>query len=254
MDMQNQTKLKWVLKEIPNNAIVTIKWLENNGISKALKDVYKKSGWLKPLGTGAFVKLNDSYNLDSGLYAVQEQLGLSIHIGAASALSQKHNIRHNLDFGRKTQLFGARGEKPPKWFKVLFEDNYQLNLTTFLPKDMGLMEFDNGNFKTKVSSIERSILEMIYLAPDKTSIKEIYQLMELLVNLRPKDVQLLLENCSSIKVKRLFLYLAEKVNHSWVKRIELGKIDLGKGVREIVRSGGVWDKKYNIIINDIEAI
>lgn len=254
MSDQNETKLKYLLKEIPKNSIVTAKWLEKQGVFSSLKDKYKKSGWLKSLGTGAFVKLNDSYNLDSGLYAVQEQLELSIHIGGASALSQKHSLRHNLDFARKTQLFGKRGEKLPKWFKTLFEDSYQLNLTTFLPKDMGLMEFDNGNFKTKVSSIERAILEMIYLAPDKTSLNEVYQLMELLVNLRPKDVQLLLEKCSSIKVKRLFLYLAEKANHSWVKRIDLEKVDLGKGVREIVRSGGVWDKKYNIIINDIEAI
>ena len=34
-------------------------------------------------------------------------------------------------------------------------------------------------------------------------------------DLVPNQVQQLLEQCISVKVKRLFLYLAEKTNHSW---------------------------------------
>lgn len=253
MSMQKETKLQHILKEIPKDAIVTIKWLESKGISKSLKDIYKKNGWLTSVGTGAFIKLNDTYNLDSALYALQEQLGLSIHIGGASALSQKYNLRHNIDFNKETQLFGTRGEKLPKWFKDLFSKTYQLHSTTFLPKDLGFTESDNGNFKTRIPTQERAILELLYLTPDKASLKEAYQLMELLVNLKPKQVQTLLENCSSIKVKRLFLYLADKANHSWLKRIDLKKINLGSGVREIIK-GGSLDKKYNIIIDNIEAI
>ena len=42
-------------------------------------------------------------------------------------------------------------------------------------------------------------------------------------------------------------------NFNWFKRLNLTKINLGKGVREITK-GGKHNKKYNIIIGDIEEI
>jgi hypothetical protein len=64
---------------------------------------------------------------------------------------------------------------------------------------------------------------------------------------------MLLEKCNSVKVKRLFLYFAELSNHSWFKRLDLSKIDLGKGVREVTK-GGKYNQKYNIIIGDVKEI
>lgn len=66
-------------------------------------------------------------------------------------------------------------------------------------------------------------------------------------NLRPKLVQDLLEICSSIKVKRLFLCLAERIGHEWFHYLDLTKIDLGRGKRSIVK-GGRYDSKYQITI------
>lgn len=66
-------------------------------------------------------------------------------------------------------------------------------------------------------------------------------------NLRPKSVQELLENCSSIKVKRLFLYLAEKLKHPWLYFVDLFKVDLGSGKRSLVKNG-VYVDKYKITV------
>jgi hypothetical protein len=71
--------------------------------------------------------------------------------------------------------------------------------------------------------------------------------MEGLNNLPPKQVQALLEDCQSVKVKRLFLYMAEKANHSWFKQLDLSKLDLGSGKRSIVKSGVLIDK-YGITV------
>jgi hypothetical protein len=71
--------------------------------------------------------------------------------------------------------------------------------------------------------------------------------MEGLTNLRPKKIQELLEQCSSIKVKRLFLYMAEKAGHQWMQFLNVPKLNLGKGARTIVR-GGVYVSKYDISI------
>lgn len=71
--------------------------------------------------------------------------------------------------------------------------------------------------------------------------------MEGLNNLRPSQVQALLEQCNSVKVKRLFLYLAEKSDHEWVHHLQLEKINLGKGKRSVVK-GGAYNSKYQITV------
>ena len=60
-------------------------------------------------------------------------------------------------------------------------------------------------------------------------------------------VQSLLVACNSIKVRRLFLYLAEQHQHPWFERLDLSAIDLGVGNRSIV-SGGRLDSKYQITV------
>jgi len=91
------------------------------------------------------------------------------------------------------------------------------------------------------------MLECLHVAPEQMDLVECYHLMEGLVNLRPKLLQQLLEDCTSIKVKRLFLYLASKTSHQWLKFLDKSKIDLGKGDRSIV-PGGVYISAYQITV------
>lgn len=249
--MQNETNLNQILQKIPHGTVVTSSWLEKQGVSRSLRSSYKKYGWLKSFGNGAFLKLNDNVELDGSIYALQQQLDLSFHFGGVSALI-KLGINHNISFNRNIYIYGYRSEKIPNWFKGNYK-NIEIIKSEFLPKDIGLIDFDNKNFSIKISSQERAILEMLYLAPNKNSIKEIFQLLETMSVLKPKLLQELLEKCSNIKVKRVFLYMAEKLNYPWFKKLDLSKIDLGKGKRTIVK-GGKLDKKYNIVIGNIEEI
>ena len=90
-------------------------------------------------------------------------------------------------------------------------------------------------------------MECLYLAPNTQPLLEVYELMDGLNNLRPTSVQQLLEACTSIKVKRLFLYLAEKAGHQWLSYLDLERIDLGSGKRAIVK-GGSYVPKYQITV------
>ena len=45
---------------------------------------------------------------------------------------------------------------------------------------------------------------------------------------------------------------AEKINHPWFKKLNLGKIDLGSGKR-VVFENGILDKKYNITVPKDES-
>jgi hypothetical protein len=57
-----------------------------------------------------------------------------------------------------------------------------------------------------------------------------------------------------VKVKRLFLYLADKVGHDWLSYISLDKVDLGSGKRAIVNDG-VYVSKYQITVpKELEAV
>jgi hypothetical protein len=60
-------------------------------------------------------------------------------------------------------------------------------------------------------------------------------------------MQSLLEGCSSVKVKRLFMFLAERAGLPVVAKLARNRIDLGKGVRSIVPKGA-YVAKYEIVV------
>jgi hypothetical protein len=85
--------------------------------------------------------------------------------------------------------------------------------------------------------------------PKRQSYEEAVQVMESLTSLRPQVLQRLLENCTSVKTKRLFMHAAERTNHAWLKRLDLSKVDFGSG-RRTIHAGGHLDKKYDLVITD----
>ena len=90
-------------------------------------------------------------------------------------------------------------------------------------------------------------MELMYLVPTAQSFDEASKISEGLTTLRPQLLQNLLEECSSVKVKRLFLFMAEKHDHDWLHELNIDRINLGKGKRVIVEDGTL-DKKYKITV------
>ena len=77
-----------------------------------------------------------------------------------------------------------------------------------------------------ISSLERAAFEQFHLVGTKESFDESYKLLEGLTALRPKIIQALLRDCSSVKTKRLFLYVAEHLGYAWFRKLDLSKVDL----------------------------
>lgn len=111
----------------------------------------------------------------------------------------------------------------------------------------GLTEFQSGGFAITVSSPERAAMEMLHLVPGDVGFDEAQLIMENLLTLRPDVVQGLLMACRSVKVKRLFLYMAERHEQAWLSKLDLSKFDLGKGKRMIIPNGR-FDAKYQITV------
>lgn len=254
MNTERESKINTLLSTQPSGVVLCSAWLVEHGYSLDLQKQYKKSRWFDSIGTGALVRHGDQVDYLGGIYALQSQLGLGVHPAGKTALSLQGKS-HYLDLStKKIQLFGGKDDSLPLWFKKRdWRLNVECKLTGFLPPELGLVEINHKGFKIKVSSPPRAVMECLYLAPNYQPLLEVFELMEGLNNLRPATVQKLLESCTSVKVKRLFLYLADKAGHEWFSYIKLDKVDLGTGKRAIVNDG-VYVSKYQITVpKELEA-
>jgi len=248
MSLENEKKLNPLIADWPVGAVYATSWLKKSGFSDQLLNRYKKSHWLTSVGSGALKRAGDEVSYQGAVYALQKQLDSSIHVGAKTALALQGKA-HYLQLGNVTAtLFGGSEAKLPRWFnKADWNVKTDYYSTSFLPPELGLVDLELKTFTVKISSPARAIMECLYLAPDKQDLMECYELLESLTNLRPQQVQALLEACTSVKVKRLFLFLAERAKHSWFEYLDLTKIDLGAGKRSITPNG-VFNKKYQITV------
>lgn len=236
-----------MLQKLPKSVVATSQWLNQEGLGKRSAYKYEKiNHWLESLGTGAYKRYGDSVTWEGALHAIQTQLSLDIHVGARTALELQGKA-HNIGFGvDRSFLFTSTKADLPKWYKTQkWQTNIELIKTQFLKPDTALKELDMGGFKLRISSTERAILETLYLVPKEQDFQECYYLMEGLMDMRPKVLQSLLEECKSIKVKRLFLFMAERAKLPMLKKLDIGRIDLGSGKRVIV-PGGKFDPNYKI--------
>lgn len=248
MTTEKKSKINTLLSSLPPGIALTSTWLTKQGYGLDLQKQYKKSQWFNSIGTGALIRDGDRVDYLGGIYALQSQLGLSIHPGAKTALSLQGKAHYLALAENKVILFGTLGEKLPMWFdKHDWGISIGCKLSSFLPPELGLVEIEHKSFSVKVSSPARAIMECLHLAPKSQPLLEAYELMEGLNNLRPASVQKLLESCSSVKVKRLFLYMADKAGHEWLSYINMKKIDLGAGKRSIVE-GGIYIPEYRITV------
>ena len=140
-------------------------------------------------------------------------------------------------------IFMDRGVRVPAWFGRHYAGRFLMRKTSFIKGNHGI-ENDAG---CPVSSPERAILEFLLDVPARQLLNEAYQLLEMMMTLRPRLIEKLLSDCSSIKVKRLFFLLADDLNPPWWERVGKEEIDLGAGCRVIDKDGS-FNSKYNLVV------
>ncbi|MBI3296738.1 MAG: type IV toxin-antitoxin system AbiEi family antitoxin [Elusimicrobia bacterium] len=245
----SQGKLSQLLAEWPKGAVAVQSWFDEREIPRQLADRYCRFGWLRRIGRGAYARLHETVEWTGGLYALQQQLGLPLHAGGKTAL-ELQGYAHYLPMraGGVKWLFGPPKAKPPRWFlKRDWGDRPRCMATNLFQSSPGLALTKKKieDYEIRLSAPERAILELLDQLPESQGFEEAQQLMESLATLRPELVQQLLENCRSIKAKRLFLLLAEICGHQWLSALKLDVVELGKGKRLLVK-GGHFDRKFQI--------
>lgn len=248
MSTEFGSKINKLLQLQPPGVVLTSSWLKHQGYSPELLRNYRNNHWLDTIGNGAMIRSKDIVDYFGAICALQQQLNLTIHPAAKTALSllgKTHYIELNAN---KVFLFGGSTETLPTWFKNRkWEVEIRHIAPSFLPAEKGLIEYEHKSFKIKIASGARAMLECLFLAPKEQDLLECYEIMQGLTNLPPNTTQDLLECCTSVKVNRLFLYLAEKAGHAWFNHLNVKRINLGQGNRSLVPDG-VYINKYKLIV------
>ncbi|MDQ2995287.1 MAG: type IV toxin-antitoxin system AbiEi family antitoxin [Pseudomonadota bacterium] len=245
---KKQDKLKSLLRVWPMHTIATASWLQCYGFTYDDLSGYEKSGWISRVGAGSFKRKADTVSWEGAIYGIQQQYLDRFHIGGRTAL-ELQGAAHFVPLDKpKLFLFSTEKKKLPLWldnYLKFLEMQFSYLQYTFLPADLGLTAYNCGEFQITISTRERAALEVVELLNRFHDFEECRLLFENLGTLRSQLVQQLLENCTSIKAKRVFLFLSKRLGHKWIKEIDITHIDLGSGPRYIMPEG-VYDPEFQI--------
>ena len=279
MGIQHQDKLNWLQRALPEGLVADSVWLEKHGYSRSLRQKYVAHGWLDQMARGVYRRPVPKPPANSGhealrwepvVISLQTLLDCPFTVGGRTAL-ELQGFAHYLSSSRhhrEVHLYGTG--KPPGWvFKLGLESPFVFhNARKLFKTEAGRprrkkSESDSGSdllnssyirqpwgqweWPLTMSSPERAILELLDEVPERETFHQADVLMEGLRNLSPRRLQTLLVACRNVKVKRLFLWFAERHQHAWLKKLNRKDIDLGRGKRMLVR-GGKLDPTFNITV------
>ena len=274
MGIRIQDKLNWLQRSLPEGLVADAAWLEKNGYSRALRNKYVARGWLDKVSRGVYRRPapalkgepREGLRWQLVVISLQTLLGYSYTVGGRTALELQGFAHYLSARHREIHLYGTR--KLPGWIvKLRLDDPFVFHNADRLFKsestrprgskgqsENGLLQssyirqpWGQWEWPLTISSPERAILELLDEVPQRETFHQADVLTEGLRNLSPKRLQTLLTACRSVKVKRLFLWLAERHQHAWLTKLDRSRIDLGKGKRMLVR-GGKLDPKYEITV------
>ncbi len=261
MTGRSETKLNSLLAELSDGWLAPSPWLAKRGYSRSLLGHYVQHGWLTSPARGVFVRAGSQPSWQTVVFSLQRLAGVPVHVGGRQALAL-HGHDHYLQMGPATvTLYGPA--PLPAWVNrlglretfVVVSDR-KLGLAPATPelagttddlREAGLdaMPGDRPEAPLVVSLPERAILELLLLVPHAASTAEADATLQGLSRLRPGLMSALLRRCTSVKVKRLFLALAERHGHAWFPHLQLEGVDLGTGKRVLV-SGERLHPKWRI--------
>jgi hypothetical protein len=162
-----------------------------------------------------------------------------------------HGYEHYLKLGDTQSIRLFSTQKLPSWVeKIKIGPGFVImNRNPFVDDVIGVVEVPFGmwDWPIRYSSPERAFIELTSTIETREEILQAKLMLEGAANLRPRQLQALLEACGNIKAKRLFLWLARMAGHSWYHLIDISRVNLGAGKRQIV-PGGALDAQFMITI------
>lgn len=274
MDTQRGRKLNQLQHLLPDGLLAEATWMERNGYSSALRSKYVAHGWLNQPARGVYARPGTTLRWEYVVVSLQVLLRHAVIVGGRTAL-ELQGFGHYLALGGRETVHLFADAPLPGWLdrldlpaefivhnaRKLFPGREIAKTISRLPSSIAAVRegatatadglttiaWGERRWPLVVSTPERAVLELLDSLPDRETFHQADALIEGLRNMSPRRLQSLLEACNSIKVKRLFLWFADRHDHSWRKRIDVDALNLGKGKRSIAK-GGRLDTKYQITV------
>lgn len=247
MSIEQGNKINRLLQNRLQGGLLFSSWLKKEGYSDQLLKRYRDSGWLSCISKGVMCRKGEKLSASAVLSSYNRQLDKKFYIGAHSALSIS-GFSHYVPMGKPVLQIGHPTlDKVPAWMTKIELDQELKFFSTDTFANPQLVPYRQGNCEILMSAPEQAFLECLLLAPEQYNYMDLYYIMEQLTALRPEVVQLLLENTDNIKVKRMFLYMAQKAGHYWFQNLDRDKIELGTAKRKLAVNG-VYVPEYCITI------
>ena len=246
MGLEYKNKINRLLMSGIKNGLFFSGWLKKNGYSDQLVRKYRQSGWLTSLGKGVMFRTGDTLSAYAALFCYNEQLNKELRVAAHSAL-EFFGFNHYVPMGKPVLMVAHLEQGIPEW---MVSDVFDRTITPFSTKmftDIQTSKVLVEGLNLLVSSPEQAFMECLLLAPIQYNYMDLYYIMEQLTSLRANIVQVLLETVKNIRVKRMFLYMAEKSGHYWFDMLDLSKIDIGTSKLQLVQDG-TYISKYKITV------
>ena len=246
---------------LPYGMLATKKWLAEQGLSAHAIDNAVKTETLLLLATGVYSQYSRSLSWE-GVVASMQRMDVnssdklpSVIVGGLSALSLS-GLSQYLSLGSTPHIHLYAQGKLPSWLGRLslpieceghstntLWPEWLLQDKTFIRQHEWEAELPPVYF----SCPEKALLELLTDLPDAVSFEHADELMQGLMNLSPRKLDTLLKACKSVKVKRLFFWLAKRQAYPWFNKLNVEDYDLGSGKR-VVAKGGKLDTDYLITV------
>lgn len=261
--MTHSSKLRRRLPDfVPAQHLVTRRWLLSQGVPRHLADNWVKRRRLVVLRPGVYANPNSSLSWKSVVSSLQ-RMGSDLVVGGLTSLEQQGRS-HFVPLARqyRVNLFG-RDPLPPWSNRLGLPAQFHRHGVTWLQADpsqpdssdsFGLhypfavfLDQDKRLGRLRVSTPERAFFEVLNDVPKKFSFEHAELLLDGLPDLIPRRLNALLDRTRSVKIKRLFFWMAKRQGHGWLKYVPEENIDLGSGKRHLV-PGGHLNREYLITV------
>lgn len=250
-DIKNQLSSHRLERILLDGQVVNRKWLKAKGFERTAIDYYVRSGKLESVDRGVYRRPGPSLKWEHLFYSLQE-LGYSLHVGGQSALNLQ-GYTHYLSLGNtQTTIILYGKDKLPSWMNnidenILFKAYTQKGFTKLPENTITTLVFGHWDWELNISSVELALFELLSQVKDESDFLVADKYFESATVLRTELINELLQICTHIQTKRLFMWFADRHSHQWSSKLNRDNVDLGSGKRSIIK-GGLFDKKYNITV------
>ena len=276
MTRERGALLNQLASKLPEGLLVDAAWLKAQGYSPQLQHQYAHAGWLEQPTRSVFRRPRGALSWQQVVISLQTILDYSpLIVGGRTSLELQGYAHYLKQAMTAVHLYGPKA--PPGWVQKLplsvqfiyhndrrlfrndlvakgtnsvkwnIDTGEAVDLSELKGSDTTRLSWGQWDWPLTLSSAERATLELLDEIPNQETFEQVDALFSGLSNLRPSRLQKLLIDCSSVKVKRLFFFFADRHQHAWLKHLDKKRVDLGSGKRMLVK-GGILDRTYHITV------